>query len=98
MPLARRVPKLKGFRPPVRTDYGTVNVAALARIERDEIDPDDLRAAGLVRKRHALVKILGGGEIDRSVVVRGHAFSESARKKIEAAGGTAEVIEGGGAR
>jgi large subunit ribosomal protein L15 len=57
------------------------------------IGPDELRAVGLVRKRVKLVKILGDGEIGRPVTVRAHAFSKSAKEKIEAAGGRAEVLE-----
>ena len=102
MPLVRRVPKLKGFKPPVRKVYGAVNVADLARVEATEIGPDELRAAGLVRKRDRLIKILGEGEVDAALVVRAHAFSAAARRKIEAAGGTAEVVAArpgaGGAR
>lgn len=93
MPLVRRVPKLKGFRPPRRIVYGSVNLDQLGGFDAAEIGPDQLRSAGLVRKRHDLVKVLGAGEIDRAVTVRAHAFSETARRKIEAAGGTAEVID-----
>jgi large subunit ribosomal protein L15 len=93
MPLSRRVPKLKGFKPIERTAWGEVNIARLAGTGRDEIGPDELRAAGLVRKRDRLVKVLGDGDIDRAVTVRAHAYSASARAKIEAAGGRAEVIE-----
>ena len=92
MPLVRRLPKLKGFTPPHRKVFGAVNLAALAAIESSAIGPDELRATGLVRKKDRLIKVLGGGEIDRPVTVRAHAFSASARAKIEAAGGTAEVI------
>jgi large subunit ribosomal protein L15 len=92
MPLVRRVPKLKGFKPPHRKVYGAVNLSAVADTGASELGPDDFRSAGLVRKRDRLIKILGSGEIDRAVTVRAHAFSESARAKIEAAGGTAEVI------
>jgi large subunit ribosomal protein L15 len=102
MPLVRRVPKLKGFTPPNPSSYGPVNLSAIARTEGGDIGPDELRAAGLVRKRDRLVKILGDGDVDRAVTIRAHAFSASARTKIEAAGGTAEVIPldgtGGGAR
>lgn len=100
MPLTRRIPKLKGFKPWNRTEYGTVAVGDLAALASSEIGPDDLRAAGLVRKRHAVVKILGDGDIDRAVTVRAHAFSAPARRKIEEAGGTAEVVApaGGGGR
>jgi large subunit ribosomal protein L15 len=93
MPLVRRVPKLKGFKPPRRTIYGSVNLSQLDRVDAAEIGPDELRAAGLIRKRHDLVKVLGSGAIDRAVTVRAHAFSETARGKIEAAGGNVEVID-----
>ncbi len=93
MPLVRRIPKLKGFTPPNRKIYGAVNVADLERIEGDEIGPEDLRAAGLVHKRDKLIKILGSGEIGRSVRIRAHAVSAAARTKIEAAGGSVEIVE-----
>jgi large subunit ribosomal protein L15 len=98
MPLQRRLPRLKGeargrhtvARP---TLYAAVNLGQLGDISGDTIGPEELRAAGLVRKKAELVKILGEGEIGRSVTVRAHAFSESAKAKIEAAGGNAEVLE-----
>ena len=92
MPLARRVPKLKGFRPPSRTIYGAVNLGDLAELDGSELGPDELRAAGLVHKRHKLIKVLGSGDIGRAVTVRAHSFSTSARTKIEEAGGKAEVV------
>jgi large subunit ribosomal protein L15 len=75
------------------TVYAPVNVGELARIERDEIGIEELRAAGLVGKKDVLVKILGDGEIGQAVTVRAHAFSKTAREKIEAAGGGVEVLE-----
>ena len=98
MPLQRRLPRLKGeargrhtvARP---TLYAPVNLGQLGDISGDTIGPEELRAAGLVRKKAELVKILGGGEIGRSVTVRAHAFSGSAKAKIEAAGGNVEVLE-----
>ena len=93
MPLARRLPKLKGFTPPRRKHYGAVNLSQLAELEGDTIGPDELRSAGLVHKRDKLIKVLGAGELERSLTVSAHAFSESAKSKIEAAGGTATVIE-----
>jgi large subunit ribosomal protein L15 len=93
MPLTRRVPKLKGFKPPHPTVYEPVNIKDLARIDAGEIGPDDLRGAGLIRRRGAKVKILGNGEIGRAVTVRAHAFSEAAVAKISGAGGTVERIE-----
>ncbi len=94
MPITRRIPKLKGFTPPNKTVYGAVNVGDLAALEGSNVGPDQLRAGGLVHKRDKLIKILGGGEIDRAVTVSAHAFSATARSKIEAAGGTVEVLPG----
>jgi large subunit ribosomal protein L15 len=93
MPLVRRVPKLKGFKPPVRKVYGTVNISDIEALKEDAIGPEELRAAGLIHKRHPLVKVLGDGELQRAVTVRAHAFSRSARTKIESAGGKVEVVE-----
>ena len=94
MPLVRRIPKLKGFTPPNKTVYGAVNVGDLTALEGSEIGPEQLRASGLVHKRDKLIKILGGGEVDRAITVRAHGFSGTARAKIEAAGGTVEVVPG----
>jgi large subunit ribosomal protein L15 len=92
MPIARRLPKLKGFTPPNRKVYGVVNVAALAELEGSDVGPEQLHSAGLVHKRDKLIKVLGQGDIARAVTVRAHAFSDSARSKIEGAGGTVDVI------
>ena len=92
MPLVRRVPKLKGFKPPARRVYGAVNLSDLHIVRGTEVGPDELRAAGLIRKRDKLVKVLGDGDLDRALTVRAHAFSASAKSKIEAAGGSTEVI------
>jgi large subunit ribosomal protein L15 len=91
MPLIRRVPKLKGFNNPFRVEYAVVNLAALEAFEGDEINPETLRAKGLVAKR-GLVKVLGRGEITRAVRVSAHAFSKSAEQAITAAGGSVEVL------
>jgi large subunit ribosomal protein L15 len=98
MPLQRRLPRLKGeargrhtvARPTV---YAPVNLGELEGVPGDTIGPDELRAAGLVRKKAGLVKILGDGDVGRAVTVRAHAFSKSAREKIEAGGGSVEVLE-----
>jgi large subunit ribosomal protein L15 len=98
MPLQRRLPRLKGeargrhtvARPVL---YAAVNLGQLEGVSGDTIGTDELRAAGLIRKKADLVKILGDGEIGRAVTVKAHAFSKSAKEKIEAAGGTAEVLE-----
>jgi len=91
LPLAQRIPKLKGFRNPFRVAYAVINLDALQSFEGDVADPDTLRAAGLVKKG-SLVKVLGRGELSRAVRVEAHAFSIAARSAIEAAGGTTQVI------
>jgi large subunit ribosomal protein L15 len=91
MPLQRRVPKLKGFNNPFRVEYVVINLDALESFEGDEINPDTLRAKGAVPKR-GMVKVLGRGELTRSVTVKAHAFSASAEAAITAAGGTVEVL------
>jgi large subunit ribosomal protein L15 len=77
-----------------RTRTQPVNVADLqARFESGaDVDPESLRAAGLAKRRDP-VKVLGRGEVKKKLTVRAHAFSASAREKIEKAGGTCEVIE-----
>jgi large subunit ribosomal protein L15 len=92
MPLQRRVPKLKGFTNPNRVEYAVVNVETLGKVfERGDVDPASLYQHGLVRKGRP-VKVLARGELEVALTVRAHAFSEAAKAKIEAAGGTAEVI------
>ena len=91
LPLAQRVPKLKGFKNPFRIEYVVVNLDHLEDVEGTEVSPETLRAKGLVHK-HGLVKVLGRGELTKSLTVKAHAFSASARQAIEAAGGSVEVI------
>ncbi len=98
MPLQRRLPRLKGMARGPHTvarpkNYAPVNVGELAELSGDEIGVEELKAAGVVRKKEEMVKILGDGEIGRAVTVWAHAFSRSAREKIEAAGGSVEVLE-----
>ena len=93
MPLHMRLPKLKGFTNPFRTEYQVVNLAKLAELfpSGGDVDPDVLVARGAVRKGE-LVKVLGNGEIGVALTVRAHAFSQVAREKIVAAGGTATAL------
>ncbi|MDP9402923.1 MAG: 50S ribosomal protein L15 [Actinomycetota bacterium] len=91
LPLTQRVPKLKGFKNPFRVEYAVVNLDALQALEADEVTPDTLRAKGLVHK-HGLVKVLGRGELTRSVRVKAHRFSRSAEQAITDAGGSVELI------
>ena len=94
MPLQRRLPKF-GFKNPTRVEYKAVNVAALQALSeslgKTEIGLDDIKFAGLAGTKEP-VKVLGNGEINSALTVTADAFSESAKSKIEAAGGKAIVI------
>lgn len=91
MPLHRRLPK-RGFCNVFAKKYAGVNVSALEKFEAGSVvDADALLAAGIIRKKLDGVKILGGGELTKKLTVRAASFSASAKSKIEAAGGTAEV-------
>ena len=91
-PLHRRTPKSKGFTNPFRVEYHVVNLDTLELFDGGaEVTPDTLRAQGLVAKR-GLIKVLGRGELTKSLTVRAHGFSESAVRAIEAAGGSTQVI------
>ena len=94
MPLIRRIPK-RGFNNARHTTrYLAVNLEALNRFdEGSRIDEEILRKAGLANGRAAGVKILGDGELTRKLTVSAHAFSASAKAKIEAKGGTCELIK-----
>lgn len=93
MPIHMRLPKLKGFRNRFRTSYQVVNLDRLAELFPDggAVDVDTLVDRGAVR-RGELVKVLGDGELGVAVQVKAHAFSASARQKITAAGGSAELL------
>jgi large subunit ribosomal protein L15 len=91
LPLTQRIPKLKGFKNPFRVEYTIVNLDVLQAVEGDAVSPESLRASGLVHK-HGLVKVLGRGELTRRLTVSAHAFSRSAIRAIEGAGGRTEVI------
>jgi large subunit ribosomal protein L15 len=101
-PIHMRMRKLRGPHrkmsmpfEPFRTRVQPVNVADLeARFDAgDEVTPELLREVGLAKRRHP-VKVLGRGEISKKLTVRAHAFSASAKEKIENAGGSCEVLEG----
>ena len=92
MPLHRRLPK-RGFTNIFRTEYRTLNVEQLNRFEAgSELTPESLQESGLLRKGRLGVKILGNGELSIALTVRAHKFTKSAVRKIEAAGGKAEVL------
>ncbi len=92
MPLYRRTPK-RGFKNPHRKEWSIVNLGDLGRVEGTDVDPDTLHANGLISTLKHPVKVLARGDVDRAMTVRAHAFSAAAREKIEAVGGTAQVIE-----
>jgi large subunit ribosomal protein L15 len=93
MRLIRRIPK-RGFTSVAGTEYLPVNVGALAQFkEGTEVTVDLLRKVGLAHGNTRLVKILGSGELKTKLAVKAHAFSVSAKSKIEAAGGTCEMVK-----
>jgi large subunit ribosomal protein L15 len=91
MPLHRRLPK-RGFHNIFRTEYAIVNVSTLEALEGDRFDAQTLLDLGVIHKLKDGLKILGSGELKRKIMVKAHIFSKSAAEKIQAAGGTIEVI------
>lgn len=93
MPLIQRLPK-RGFKSLARAAYHPVNVGHLERyVAGSEVGPEALYEARLVRKKNAPIKILAKGELSKALIVRAHAFSAAARQKIQAAGGTCELLK-----
>ncbi len=97
MPLHRRVPKF-GFTNINRVEYLPINLSRLERLSKDGkitdgiVTPETLYALGVVAKKRSLIKVLGTGELSSSLTVSAHAFSASAKEKIEASGGTAHIL------
>ena len=93
MPLTMRLPK-RGFTNNFRVEYATVNVARLDEVFEDGavVTPVELIQTGILKNVQDGVKILGNGEITKKLTVQANKFSASAKEKIEAAGGKAEVI------
>lgn len=92
MPLQRRIPK-RGFVNIFATRYTAINLSALDKFESGAVvDAAALKEAGIIKKELDGVKILGQGELTKALTVKAAKFSESAKQKIEAAGGKAEVI------
>lgn len=93
MPLQRRVPK-RGFNNIFRTEYAVVNLSSLE--ERFEagatVDAESLKACGLIKKELDGIKVLARGEVTKALNIKVNAVSEAAKAKIEAAGGTVEVL------
>jgi large subunit ribosomal protein L15 len=92
LPLAQRVPKLKGFKNPFRVEYQVLNLDDVNELEGNEFTLESLKAVGIIHDK-GFLKILGRGQITRAVTISAHAFSASARSAIEAAGGTATLLD-----
>jgi large subunit ribosomal protein L15 len=93
MPMHMRLPKLRGFKNPFRTEYQVVNLDRISLLfpQGGDVTVEDLVAKGAVRDGE-LVKVLGTGEITVKVAVTAHKFSATAKEKIEAAGGSATIL------
>ena len=93
MPLQRRLPK-RGFTNIFKKDIQAVNLSAFARLgDATDVTPETLLQAGLISRVGDGVKILAYGDVEKPLTVKAHAFSAAAREKIEAAGGTVEVLK-----
>lgn len=94
LPFFRRMPFKRGFTPPNKPAWQELNIKQLSGFEADaEVNPETLMGAGLIDRLEDPVVILGMGEIKQALKVRVHRMSASAREKIEAAGGSVEIIE-----
>ena len=92
MPLIRRIPK-RGFSAPFKTTYQVVNVESLNRFENNStIGPKELKTAGLIGSEKELIKILGDGALKKSLTVKAHSASDSAKKKLTEAGSKIEYL------
>ena len=95
LPLVRRLPFKRGFNNINRIEYKPVNLDRLQEVFGEgsqEITPESLVEAGVIKRSDKAVAILGRGEVSSALTVKAHKFSKSAQEKIEAAGGTVEVL------
>jgi len=96
LPLVRRLPFRRGFTNIWRVNYTPINVGRLQEKfgegDQQEVTPETLVAAGVIKKSDKAVAILGDGDVSAALTVKAHRFSKSAKEKIEAAGGTVEVL------
>ena len=93
MPLFRRMPKRGFTNARFKKHYTLVNIEALEAFDSGEVvDIESILAKGLARKTGEMLKVLGQGEVSKELTVKAHKFSKSAREKIEAAGGSVEII------
>lgn len=93
LPMIKGLPMHRGFNNPFKTYFALVKLDVLENFDAgDRITPEILRERGFLRERNKPVKVLGNGEISKAVTVAAHKFTQSARQKIEAAGGTVEEL------
>ncbi len=92
MPLFRRLPK-RGFTNIFKTQYALVNLQDLQRMGIKEVSLQGLKEAGLLKTKHDRLKVLGKGDVKSAIRVTAHAISESAKAKIEKAGGSVEIVQ-----
>jgi large subunit ribosomal protein L15 len=91
-PLAKRLPKKRGFAALARTEYQVVNLDDLERLDGPTIDATVLASAGMVKKADDRIKLLANGELKKKLAVKVHAASQAAKAAVEAAGGSVEII------
>lgn len=92
-PWYRRLPKYRGFKNPFRTEYQEVSLSDLEIFDdKATVSPESLLEKGLIKNVRSPIKVLGNGELKKSLTVNLHAFTGSAKAAIEGAGGKAEVI------
>jgi large subunit ribosomal protein L15 len=92
MPLHRRLPKRGFSNADFKTEYAVINLGKLDKLPGDTFTVESLMASGIVKKLEDGLKVLATGELTRAIKVTAHHFSEAAKQKIEAAGGSVEVI------
>ena len=92
MPLHRRLPK-RGFTNIFKKEFAIINVGRLAQLEGDDFTPTRLLELGIIKSLSDGLKVLGSGDVTRPLQVSAHLFSKSAKEKIQAAGGSVQVIE-----
>jgi large subunit ribosomal protein L15 len=91
MPLHRRLPK-RGFTNIFKKQYAVINIGRLDKLEGSDFSPERLMELGIVKALGDGLKVLGSGEVTRPLQVKAHLFSKSAQEKLQAAGGSAQVI------
>lgn len=94
LPLIKRLPHMRGFTPRNRVEYAPVNLAQLEELFEagTDVTPQILLERRIVRRKQDPVKVLGDGELTKKLNISAHAFSQTAREKIEKAGGTVTVV------